>query len=239
MQVQTRAIVLNSLKYGDSSLIVHCYTQKAGAKSYLIRGVLKSKKGKLRAAYFQPLSQLELVASHSNKGALNSIKEATVYHTYDDLFTNYVKQSIVFFVSEMLYCSVKEEEQNENLYSYIETSLNWLDIHSNVSNFHIVFLVHLTRYLGFYPDVSFLEGAFFNLSDGIFTNQPFVGPKLSGEKLVLFKYVLGTKFDKAEELVLSGKSRQVILDILIEYYELHLVSFKKPKSIEVLKNLFN
>ena len=83
--VTTKAIVFSTIKYGDSSLIVKCFTQEEGVKTYMIRGVLKSKKGKLKAAYFQPLTPLLLVASHNNKGKLNSIKEAQVYYSFESI----------------------------------------------------------------------------------------------------------------------------------------------------------
>ena len=76
--VNTKAIVLNSLKYGDTSLIVRCFTLNEGIKTYLIRGVLKAKKGKIKAAYFQPLTQLKIEANHNNKGNLNSLKEVQI-----------------------------------------------------------------------------------------------------------------------------------------------------------------
>jgi len=82
MQVTTRAIVLSSLKYGDTSLIVKAFTLSDGLKSYLLKGVLTSKKGKLKSAYFQPLTQLELVANHKNKGTLEAIREARVTYHY-------------------------------------------------------------------------------------------------------------------------------------------------------------
>jgi DNA repair protein RecO (recombination protein O) len=239
MQIQTKAIVLSSLKYGDSSLIVHCYTEKFGAKSYLLRGILRSKKGKLKAAYFQPLMQLDLVGSHSNKGKLGAIKDVAVTYAYTDLYSCYIKQSIVFFLAEMLFNSVKEEEQNEALYSYLETSFKWLDLHSNVSNFHLIFLINLTRFLGFYPRISKFNQGNFNLAEGGFTEKHFVGPSLSGGDLLLFKSILGIKFDVAHKVSLNAKSRQVVLEILIQYYGLHLDSFRKPKSIEILKNLYS
>lgn len=239
MQVQTKAIVLSSLKYGDTSLIVRCYTEKSGVKTYILRSILKAKKGKLRAAYFQPLSQLEIVASHSNKGTLNSIKEASVSYSYGSLYSDYVKQSIVYFIAEMLSNSVQEEEGNESLFSYLETSLKWLDLHENVSNFHFVFLMNLTKFLGFYPDETTLQNLSFHMKEGIFTNKPFVGPCLTGNDLVLFKSVLGIKFDVSNELSLNVNSRQRLLEIMIEYYELHLMGFRKPKSIQVLKKLFS
>ena len=239
MQIQTKAIVLSSLKYGDSSLIVKCYTQKLGLKSYLLRSILKTKKAALRAAYFQPLSQLELIASHSNKGALGSIKEARVVYAYESLYADFVKQAIVFFIAEMLVISIREEEENQDLFSYLETSLKWLDLHKNVSNFHIVFLMNLTKYLGFYPDESGFTDVSFNLNEGVFTKKAFLGPSLQGEDLSLFKSILGIKFDIVHELSLNVNSRQRLLEILIQYYKLHLVGFREPKSIEVLKNLFN
>lgn len=239
MQVHTKAIVLSSIKYGDTSLIVTCYTQKSGVKSYLLRSILKSKKGKLKAVYFQPLTQLELVAKHSNKGSLNSISDARVTFFMNDLSVDFVKQSIVFFLAEMLHNSIKEEEENDSLFSYLETSLEWLNLHQNISNFHIVFLINLTKYLGFFPDVTDNDTLAFNLRDGVFTNEAFVGESLIGDDLILFKSVLGIKFDMAHKLTLSVVNRQRLLEIIIKYYELHLVSFRKPKSIEVLKSLFS
>ena len=114
--VTTKAIILSSLKYGDTSLIVKCYTQEEGVKTYLIRGVLKPKKSGLKAAYFQPLTQLRIVANHNSKNTLNSIKELQVIHPYKTFHTDIVKQSVVLFLSEVLSNSIQEEEQNLALY---------------------------------------------------------------------------------------------------------------------------
>ncbi|WP_152286155.1 DNA repair protein RecO [Flavicella marina] len=238
MQVQTKAIVFSSIKYGDSSLIVRCYTKEFGIKSYLLRSILKSKKGSLKPAYFQPLSQLDLVASHSKKASLHTIKEVRVAYAYEDVYLNYVKQSIVFFIAEMLYNSVREEEANEDLYAYLEISLKWLDLHDKVSNFHLIFLINLTRYLGFYPGEAKSDSSAFDLREGVFTNKAFVGPGLHHEDLKLFRSILGIKFDESHNLSLSVQSRQRLLAIIVNYYELHLTGFYEPKSIAVLKNLF-
>ena len=99
---KTKAIVLSSLKYSDTSLIVKLYTQEKGIKSFLLRGILSSKKGKLKAAYFLPLSQLNIEASIKNTSGLHSIKDANVINHYSDLNTNIIKQSVVMFLSEIL-----------------------------------------------------------------------------------------------------------------------------------------
>ena len=141
--ITTKAIVLSTLKYSDSSLIVKCYTQDEGLKSYLIRGVLKAKKGGIKIAYFQPLTQLNINANHSNKGTLNSIKEVQVSYSYKTIYKDIIKQSVVLFLSEVLSYSIKEEEKNKALYEYIETGLIWLDIHDKIANFHLLFLLNL------------------------------------------------------------------------------------------------
>nr|WP_313809661.1 recombination protein O N-terminal domain-containing protein [Allomuricauda sp.] len=97
MQVSTKAIVLSSLKYGDTSLIVKMFTQSDGLKSYLLKGVLSAKRGKLKPAYFLPLMQLEIVASHKNKGTLERILETKVLAPYKSLHTDIVKNSVVLF----------------------------------------------------------------------------------------------------------------------------------------------
>ena len=126
--LNTKAIVLSSIKYGETSLIVKCYTQEEGVKSYLIRGVLKPKKKGIKAAHFQPLTQLKIIANHNTKNTLNSIKEVHVIHPYKSIHTNIVKQSVVLFLSEVLANSIQEEEQNLALYEYLETAFIWLDL---------------------------------------------------------------------------------------------------------------
>ena len=147
MQVTTKAIVLSSLKYGDTSLIVKVFTKTDGLKSYLLKGVLASKKGKLKTAYFQPLTQLELTANHKNKGTLETIREAKISIPYKTLHTDIIKNSLVLFLAEMLSNSIQEEQQDASLYNYLEYSLQWLDSNDKIANFHILFLLNLTKNL--------------------------------------------------------------------------------------------
>lgn len=234
----TRAIVINSIKYGDTSLITTCYTKKSGLKTYLLKGVLKSKKGKIKSAYFQPLMQLNLIANHNNKGTLNSIREVEVFHVYHSVYTDIKKQSIALFLTEILYFAIREEEQNNALYQYLETAFLWLDTHDNISNFHLLFLLNLTKFLGFYPETKGTFTTYFDLIEGKFTDQNSFN-SVSGENLKQFKKLLGINFDVLHQVHFSAANRQVVLTILIQYFELHLSGFKKPKSLDVLKAVFS
>lgn len=239
MQVTTKAIVLTSLKFGDTSLIVKAFTASDGLKSYLLKGVLASKKGKLKTAYFQPLTQLELVANHKNKGTLESIREVKVNYHYQSLHTDISKNAMTMFLAEMLGNSVREEEQNEELFQFLEASLQWFDSHESISNFHVYFMIRLTKYFGFYPDTNEVDATYFDLLEGKFTNTPSLNPILSGENLYFFKSFLGIKFDEIQSVKMNKTNRQELLKSLVLYYELHLQGFRKPKSLAVLNEVFS
>ncbi len=234
----TKAIVINTIKYGDTSLIATCYTKKRGIKTYLLRGVLKSKKAKIKPAYFQPLMQLNLTANHNNKGNLNSVREVEVLNFYNSIYTNIRKQTIALFLAEIVYYSIREEEQNNALYKYLEASFLWLDTHDTISNFHLLFLLNLTKFLGFYPDTNNVNNSYFDLLEGNFTNQNN-HHTVFGNNLTQFKKLLGINFEVLHTIDFSASNRQTVLSILIQYFELHLGSFKKPKSLAILKSVFN
>ncbi|MGM1054593.1 MAG: DNA repair protein RecO [Bacteroidota bacterium] len=239
MLVKTNAIVISALKYAEADLIVKCYTQKSGLKTYILRGILRSKKGKFKTSMFQPLSQLELVAKHKDKGTLEYLQEAKMLNIYKTLHTDVVKSSVVLFISEILRNAIQEEEENEALYHYLETTLNWLDHHESFANFHLLFMLKLTRYLGFYPDDSNTDFDYFNLLDGMFQDMETNNYCIEGQNSAILKQLLGTNFDGLDLLKLTKTNRSHFLEMLLVYYQLHIDAFKKPKSLSVLHEIFN
>ncbi len=238
MLIKTKAIVLTSIKYGEADLIVKCLTEE-GVKSYLIRSIFRSKSKKLKIGYFQALSQLDITAYHNKQGNLNKMTEVRASYLYQSLATNIYKQSIALFLAEVLAYALKEEEQNQVQFNFIESSFQWLDQHDSFANFHLVFMLQLTRYLGFYPDVENNSAEYFDLEQGTFKDSKPPRNFLTGKKLILFKSIIGIKFDDMVKLKWNSEDRQIVLDALLEYYELHLPGFKKPRSLKVLKEVFN
>jgi DNA repair protein RecO (recombination protein O) len=239
MVVATKAIVLSSLKYAEADLIVSCFTESFGLKSYMLRGILKSRKGKLRVSYFQPLTQLDLVAVHKNRGSLERISEAKVIQPYQSLHTDVVKGTIVLFLSEMLRNCITEEHPDADLYKFLEQSLYWLDTHDTVSNFHILFLLKLTAYLGFYPDASTIDYEYFNLSEGNFQKESGTLTYENTGVIASFRQFFGIDFDGLDALKLTKRTRAEVLDLLLKYYKFHLQGYRDPKSVLVLNQLFN
>ncbi|SEK70932.1 DNA replication and repair protein RecO [Aquimarina amphilecti] len=239
MIVHTPAIVIHSLRYGESDLIVSLLTKTSGLRSYLLKGILKSKRGKLRSSLFQPLTLLEVEANHKDKGTLERIKEAKVLVPYQSLHTDFVKSSLVFFLSEILKSTIQEQEINEELFHYLETTLLWLDSHDNIGNFHIAFLIKLTQYLGFYPDTSNISSSVFNMQDGCFQEDASNINCIEGNNVFVLKKFLGTTFEESMNIKMSRIVRNEILNTLLVYFELHLHGFKKPKSLSILNEIFS
>jgi len=239
MLITTNAIILSKLKYNDNDLIVTSYTQQLGVVSFLIRGVYKSKKMNAKIAYFQPLSQLQLSILYKENRSLQSINDIKINHLYSSLHTNILKSAIVIFLSEVLSHILKEEERNEILFSYLETTLLWLDEQNDFSNFHLLFLLNLTKYLGFYPDINNIELPYFNLKEGKFENNLHDAYTVSGNNLILLKQFLGITFDTLFVVKISSKQRQSFLNMLLLYFQLHLGGFKPAKSLHIFNQVFN
>ncbi|WP_434037356.1 DNA repair protein RecO [Formosa sp. 4Alg 33] len=233
------AIVLSKLKYRDNDLIVRCYAKDFGVVSFLLRGVLKSRKGNAKVAYFQLLSQIQIEADIKDNRSLQTLKDVKINTLYATLHTEVVKSAIVMFIADVLAMALKEEEANEALFEYIESSLNILDNTTDSANFHLVFLVHLTKFLGCYPDTTNIHYNYFNLSTGQFEKQSTSIYSVTGEDLKIFKLLLGMLFDDLKTIKMGSKQRQSVLDLLLLYYELHLGHFKKPKSLAIFNQVFN
>ena len=237
MLVKTKAIVISSIKYQEKSLIVKCFTLSDGLKSYFVRDAFSVRKSNQKIAYFQPLSILEIEAVHKNKGTLENFKEIKIATPFQSIHSDIFKSTMVMFISEILHHSIHEEEKNERLFAFLETALHWLDNHNQIANFHLILMLEITKYLGFYPDISEIDFPFFDTNEGIFTPVHGLG-SLTEHETNLFKKLINLKFEN-DQKTFHVIERQIVLKILIDYYSFHLDVFRKPKSLEVLTVVFS
>lgn len=238
MLVATKAIVISKIRFKDNDLIVKCYTEASGIKSYLIKNALKRKSGKFKAAYFQLLTLLEIQADHKASRSLQYLREVKLVHNYRTVHSNVKKGAIAMFLAEILDIVIREEEEHPALYQFMETAFIWFDEQETNTSFHLVFLIELTKYLGFYPDLSQIDASVFNLEEGKFESQPTSNYCVSGTILTHFKSLLGIKFDVHNSFKMSSVEKRELLDIMLLYFKLHLHGFKTPKSVSVLNQVF-
>lgn len=235
---RTRAIVLNKINYAESSIIVRTLTEQNGLQSYLIAGVRK-KKSKNKAALFQPLSLLEVVAHHKENGNLVRPKEIKIESPYSNIPFDLIKNTIALFLAEILSKSLMYSEQDERLFQFLRNAMLILDnIEEGVANFHLVFLLKLTRYLGFYPTGEGLK--YFDLMNGEFSDdRPIFGDFVEGTQVELLAQIQGTNFDNLSTILLNRNKRQVLLNLLIKYYILHIETINTISSHNVLETVID
>jgi DNA repair protein RecO (recombination protein O) len=237
MLQRTRGIVFHTIPYSDSRVIAKIYTEHSGVESFIL-SVSRSKRGKIKNNLLQPLTQLELVVDYRDKNSLQRVREISCTEPYLHLQDDIIKTSIALFLSEVLYKSVKEEEQNEELYSFLSSALHILDLQEEgVANFHLCFLIQLTKYLGFYPQPNTTgEKSYFDLREGVFSNSfPNHLHYLDPNEARLLETILKVSFSNMHTLHLSGETRRTMVKNILRYYELHLSNMREVKSHTVLE----
>lgn len=240
MLIKTKAIVISSLKFGESDLIVTCFTETVGIKSYMLKNILKTKRRTFSPALFQPLSQLEIVANHRDKGNLEYLKEVKNHYFYKSLHTHVLKSSIAVFIAEILKSSIKEEQANPELFEFLSNSFYWIDNSDSFANFHIAFMLNLSSFLGFYPEAAtHRDFPFFNIAEGIFQNYKSDIYTIEGEVVGHLKQFLSKNYEESSSIHLSKNQRKQLLELLISYYQLHISGFQKPRSLSILVQLFH
>ena len=240
MQIKTTGIVLHSIKYSDSASIVTVYTRHFGRVSYMVHGINK-KKSTCRAALMQPLSIVEMDVFHTPGKDLQRIKDLRIAYLFTGIPFDPVKNAVGLFLSEMLFRTLRQTEPDESIFLFLENSIQQFDCcEVGVANFHLVFLIKLTRFMGFEPNNDEGNISFFDLMNGVFLGQKplhphFLNPELTTDFLLLLK----TDYTNMNNLHLSRQKRTKLLEGLIEYYKLHIPDFHGVHSLEVLQSLFD
>jgi len=239
MVTSTSAIVLSKIRYKDNDIIVKLFTKEYGAISFIVKGGQNSKKNKIKYVYFQELTILEIQFNYNLKRDLQYIKDIEIKHNYTSSHTDLVKVSVIMFLSEVLSNVITHQKRDIQLYNYIEESLIWYDINKSNTYFHMIFLIELTRYLGFYPDMLSNNFKYFNLEGGSYEKSKTSEYSITGDSLNLFNQILGIKFDSNPLPALNSKDKMEIINIILTYYKLHINNFKPIKSLEIVKNIFS
>jgi DNA repair protein RecO (recombination protein O) len=238
---KTRGIVLHTTRYGESSLVVHCYTEQCGRQSYMVKGVRKSKKDN-RSNLFQPLFILDFEVYHKDSREIQLVKEVSRAMPLNSLPFDMVKSAQAIFMAELIYRVVREEESNPMLAHFLLSSIQFLDALEEASpDFHILFMFQLSRHLGFYPRNNFDEGhIFFDLSSGQFIphcKDPEM--HLDEEASKLWHQYMLHEYQSVKDSDFNGLQRKLMLDQLVRFYKSHVAGMGDMRSLEVLHSYFH
>ncbi len=235
----SEVIILGYINYSETSIILKAYTKDFGFKSFIIRGIRTKKKKKIALGQLQPLTILDIEFNNSKNDRLSYLKSIKIIEPFISINTEILKMNICLFISDFLSKVLKIDLTNKDLYTFIKQSLLWFDNSENISNFHLLFIIRLTKYLGIMPKYSKEQFSFFDIENGIFTNTPLSKNYIEGRVVDNLYSILGTKFDYNNSVLSNVNQRRNMLNFLISYYEYHIPGFKKPKSIGILNELFS
>ena len=240
MLTKTQAIVLHAIKYGETRLIVDMFTKVFGRQAFIV-SIPKTPKGKVKKQFFQPLTILEIETDIRPRQQLQKLHDVRLAAPFASIPFEPDKLAISLFVAEFLYYALRSEQRNELLYEYLENSIVWLDgQQSSYANFHLVFLLRLTRFLGFYPNLDdYKDGDYFDLRESVFMPMPPVHRDfLHPEEAQKVQLMMRMDFPTMHLFRMSHQERNRLLEVSLKYYRLHLPDFPEMKSIEVLQALY-
>ena len=231
-------IILRIVRYADSKVIVDAYTETDGRVSF---AVILSSRGKMKRQFFQPLMLLEADCDIKPNAQLHHLREVRIISPLVSLHSDMAKMGIVMFLSEVLSHVLPPLNPLPGLFFYIYNGIEWLEkVSSGYANFHLVFLVHLTRFLGVFPDLStYKDGAWFDMRNSCFVSSPPAHTDiLSPAEAHVMLCLMRCGYHSMHLISMSAVQREAVLDHIVRYYSLHVVDLTNLKTLSVLHQLY-
>ena len=241
MLQKTRGIVLHSLKYGETGIITTIYTELFGRISFLLHGT-RARKSPVKSNQLQTLYLVELEIYYKPGRDLQRIKELKNAYPFSSIPFEINKSTQVIFLAEILNKVLREEESHPELFEFLFYSIQVLDLlNKGIANFHLVFLVQLSRFLGFGPTNNFTqEVPYYDLMAGVFVPIVPSHPHfLSKEESSVFSALLNLSYEKAAEIRIDHSIRNILPDRILDYFSLHLGSNISLKSLDILREILH
>ncbi|NDW17991.1 DNA repair protein RecO [Dysgonomonas sp. 216] len=240
MQQKVQGIVLNTINYNDKYILTQIFTNNLGRVTYMVPKAT-TKTSKVPRSLFMPLALLDLQVEHRDTRDIQRIKEA---HSLLPLFSipsDMAKSSMVFFLSEFLTRVLRDVNDNNNLFQYLIQSVQLLELaDKNIANYHLVFILNLTRFLGFYPNLEdYKSYDMFDMLNGVFVDrQPLHKHYINAADSFALSKLARISYENMHLFKFSRNDRINIINRIIEYYRIHLGDFPSIKSLDVLHELF-
>jgi DNA repair protein RecO (recombination protein O) len=237
MTETTRAVVIHTFSYSDTSLILKAYTEKFGYASYLLKGYKKRKKNKI---LLHPLNLIEIGAVHKSNTDLHIGRSVNSYRSVQNITLSPVKSSIAMFLAEWLFHTVRIGEADQPFFNWLVQAIERLDKSDYPGNFHLWFLINLSKFMGFYPQgKKSIKTPLFNLTEGEFMDKSIPGDLLSEEESEWLDLILNSNYGSIDKIKLNRLNRHKILSFFHHYFQICLNNDFRLKSFDILLQVFD
>ncbi len=238
MYHQSKAVVLYASKY-PRGYVVHLYTREMGRLACVVNDV-KSRRSPLRKVLLQPLSVVDVTLEMGASNALPRLREGSVAVVYDSVPYDFRKNAVALFLAEFLSLVLRDAQQDEALFDFVESSLVFFDKNdASPANFHIAFLLQLARFVGFEPNMDDAHLEFFDFQEAHFTAlRPLHRHFLESTECAVFVKLMRMNYRNMHRFAFAHGERIEVLNRIVEYYQLHFGNFSALRSLAVLQEVF-
>lgn len=234
--VKTAGLVLHTTPYSESSVIARIFTRELGVRPYILKGV-RGVRCRVKQNLLQPLSYLEMTVYNNPRASINYVKEVRPAAQFPTLASDCVRTSMLFFMNEVTFKSLREDERNEALFDYLVRTMQRLDIESPHASSPVNFLLQAAQHLGIAPRDNYSAHLpFFDLEEGCFIADISPNTLDSEQSLLLHRHLQNINGDAIEET--NGDNGR-LLDNLLRFFQMHLSEFHNFKSHEILHTVLN
>lgn len=240
MLQQTRSIVLRTVRYGESSLIVTLFTEHFGVQSYLAQGVRKSKKNS--TGLLQPSLLLDIETDHKpnkNLQRLRSFHPAFIYKTLQE---EVIKNSVALFSAELLLKILPEHAPMQELFDFSAQYFQLLDESATqeIANYPLFFLIKTGAILGYHIKGNYSEVTpFLDAQEGSFTaKENGLHPLTQADTARLYE-LLRKEHSDFFSYRLSSTSRNALIDWYLEFLRFHSQHLGQLKSLEIIRTILH
>ena len=231
MKYKSRAITLLYYKYGETSIISKVFTKEKGLQSFIVNGV-RSKKSKKKIILFEPFKLVKIDGNFDNKKSLHRLEEINFVEKFEITKNKMLKNFIAMFCAEVTLKVLQENEKNINLFNFVWNSI--FELYSRESpnpNFSIIYLLNLSRFLGFYPKTK--PFPFFNLERGEFVRQKSLNEICLDKEMSDFL----SQILKDENTYIPRKKKSELLKNILKYFKTHHYNLDNITSHLVIESL--
>jgi len=228
MLIATQGLVLHTTPYAESSVVAKVFTRQLGVRSYIIKGV-RGRTGRVKQNLLQPLSSLDMVVYDNHRSDLNYIKEMSPRRPQQA--SEPVGNALRFFMTEVLYKALHEEEPMQELWDYVDEACEAEG--EERGNVPILFMLRVAQYLGIMPlDNYSRRYPYFDLQEGRYVDSTTETTLSPTHSEMLHEYLSDDGYREP-----SLQRRTELLNALIAYYQMHLSGFNHFTSHEILHSV--
>jgi len=233
MKYKSAAISLTYIKNGESSIISKILTKEMGLQTFFVKGV-RSKKSKKKLSLFEPLKLLHIDASFDKKKPFQYLSDINLASNFNNQSNKMYNHFVSFFIAEVTSKVTQENEQNKMLFNFVwETTNKLYRSKEKDPNFPLIYLIELTKYLGFYPSNTKLKNSFFELEEGCFAEKRAPAKTyLNKQQSMYLKSLL-----KNDDVLIPKKEKSQLLKELMLYYKLHHYNLDRVTSHTIIEEL--